>query len=336
LYSVFSIPGYFCLCGYVLQHYISKTSNRKLTKSIWNQLRTNGTITTFVKAHQSLKDSYLRLREEKFAGVRDEFEDLLRNRDPTFSFDIDSESCTVLCNHGFMSPVDLREEIFQLGPPIIIETFGYLIFPKRETPKMQVPFKENKIDVVELIAILLPYFDKEKMKNAIENSHKKTEVTFFRPKKKRDKVPKEPNYVFEAFGILRSWLPKSYQITSETNCQGKYADVHITHKDASGIMLEFISNERFRKKEKTHEAESSVIGHILRSEGYGRDLGAEPWVLHFVAVCTFPENPKDVEWYNSVSVNCMYIYHDDNFETFKLFIKYSGLNTSPFEWKMKE
>jgi hypothetical protein len=131
----FSIPGYFCLCGYALQHYISKTSNRKLTKTIWNQLLTNGMITTFVKGHQSLKEGYLRLREEKFARVRDDFEELLRNRELAFTFDVDSESCTVLCNHGYMSPIDLREELFQLGPPIIVETFGYLIFPKRETTK---------------------------------------------------------------------------------------------------------------------------------------------------------------------------------------------------------
>jgi hypothetical protein len=101
-------------------------------------------------------------------------------------------------------------------------------------------------------------------------------------------------------------------------------------------MLEFISNERFRKKEKGHEAESSVIGHLIRSEHYGRELGAEPWVLHFVTVCEFPESLENVEWYDSESVNCVYIYHDDDFEHFKMFVKFCGVKSKPIDWKIKK
>ena len=46
---------------------------------------------------------------------------------------------------------------------------------------------------------------------------------------------------------------------------------------------------------------TGVIGYILRSEMYGNELNAEPWVLHFITVCDFPESlkQKNVKWYDS-------------------------------------
>ena len=176
-----------------------------------------------------MKTSYLQLKEKNYSKVRDDFEILLRNRQEKFKFDIDNPSCTILCNHGFVSPIDLTSQIFQLGPPLMIESLGYLIFSRRQFPKELIPFKSNQLDVVEMLKIILPYFDKEKMKNAIISSHKKTEVKSFRNDKKGYNVPKEANYVVEIVGILRSWMPITYTITTETNCQKKFADIHIKY-----------------------------------------------------------------------------------------------------------
>lgn len=70
-------------------------------------------------------------------------------------------------------------------------------------------------------------------------------------------------------------------------------------KITRGVVLELISNERFQKTDnnKTEkEAESSVIGHILRTENYGKEINSEPWVIHFVTVIKFPEL-NDIKWY---------------------------------------
>ena len=170
-----------------------------------------------------------------------------------------------------------------------------------------------------MLKIISPYFDKEKMKNAIQTSHKNTKDKTYRNDKIGYKVPKETNYVIEIVSILRSWMPQKYTITTETNCKKRYADIHIKYNDPkkeffekivenideesehSGIILELISNERFSHQINKKESEDSVIGHILRTEMYGKELNSEPWVLHFITVCKFPDSPnqKDVKWYYS-------------------------------------
>jgi hypothetical protein len=56
-FNLFSVPGYFCLCGYILQDYVKSSQNRTLTKKLWNQLKHNGIVNNFIQAHQSLKRS---------------------------------------------------------------------------------------------------------------------------------------------------------------------------------------------------------------------------------------------------------------------------------------
>jgi hypothetical protein len=240
---------------------------------------------------------------------------------------IDSQSCVILCNHGLISPSDLTEQIFRMGPPFIVETIGYLIFPRRKGPKESIPFKNSLVDVEKMLKIMIPLFDKEKMKNSIQDSYKTTDVRKYRTKEKGYHVPKEANYVVEMMGILRSWFPVSFMISSEVNVNEKYADIHlfdtesklrkkerviedvddveeendVEEEENSGIMgtmLELVSNERFSKKVKKVEQKESIIGHIDRATVYGAILKAEPWMLHFVTVCAFPKL-VDVEWYQS-------------------------------------
>jgi len=94
-------------------------------------------------------------------------------------------------------------------------------------------------------------------------------------------------------------------------------------KTYSGIMLELVSNERFTKIVHGKEAPQSVAGHVKRSKEYGKSLNAEPWVLHFITVSKFPKL-ESVEWVDTDDVNCVYIYHDDDFENSKMFVRLIG------------
>jgi hypothetical protein len=111
-------------------------------------------------------------------------------------------------------------------------------------------------------------------------------------------VPKEANYVVEMIGILRSWFPVSFMISSEVNVNEKYADIHLFDTESKlrkkerviedvddveeedaveeeeensgimGTMLELVSNERFSKKVKKVEQKDSIIGHIDKATVY--------------------------------------------------------------------
>jgi hypothetical protein len=342
-FNLFSVPGYFCLCGYILQDYVKSSQNRTLTKKLWNQLKHNGIVNNFIQAHQSLKRS---LQVGNYPQTLSVFETLLRKSLETFIFPIDHPSCTILANHGFITPIDLVQKKFQMGPPIIVQCLGYLLF-KRKAPIIEsIPFRSGQLDIVAVMNILLPNFDPTKMKRALQDSYKTTEVKKYRNDTGGYHVPKETNYLVEMVSLLQTWLPiTSYTITTETNCKKKYADIHLKYTESEivdqvqvdrtqGYILELISNERFHHARSGVESDDSVIGHITRANFYGQELGSTAWVIHFVTVISFPIGPTDVEWYTSDTVNYMYIYHDDDFEKIKMFVKYGGQDTTPLEWKM--
>jgi hypothetical protein len=256
--TFFSVPGYFCLCGYILQDYVHLSQDRTLTKKVWNQLKHNGTVNNFIQAHQSLKRS---LQIGKYPQSLLVFETLLRTSLATFAFPIDQPSCTILANHGFITPIDLVEKKFQMGPPIIVQCIGYLLF-KRKAPIIEsVPFRSGQLDIVEVMKLLVKNFDRSKMKKAIQESYKTTEVKKYRNDTAGYHVPKETNYLIEMVSLLQSWLPMmSYTITTESNCQKKYADIHLQYTESEmvdqvqvdrtqGFILELISNERFHHAE---------------------------------------------------------------------------------------
>jgi hypothetical protein len=361
------VPGYFSLCGFILQKNLP--SSRKLNINYWKTLVLNGVVLRYIQGHQSLMTSVKQLQKDSYSPIRDKLEALIRDRKKEFTLPLDDLSCTILANHGFIIPVNLDLQEFKMGPPFIIDNLGYLVFPRRITVTQQIPFDltSGHIDVVAMMCIALPLFDKTKMLDAIRSSHKVTYVHHYRNRSIGYLVPKETNYVMELVGILRSWLPLDYyKITTEANVEEKFADIHIKYSiqqpttffvvdneddeedtvfvNTNGTMLEIISNERFTKtvrikdsknsnvdRDAFVEAESSVIGHITRAEKYGLDLNSEPWILHFITVGIFPKLDESIEWQISKTVNCIYIYHDDKFENVKMFIKPAGNNTIAHE-----
>jgi len=106
------------------------------------------------------------------------------------------------------------------------------VFPRRITVTQQIPFDltSGHIDVVAMMSIALPLFDKIKMLDAIRSSHKLTYVHDYHNRIIGYLVPKETNYVMELIGILRSWLPIDYYtVMTEANVEEKFADIHIKY-----------------------------------------------------------------------------------------------------------
>jgi hypothetical protein len=318
---------------------------------LWNRLKLDGTIHGYAVLHQSLRRTIFQLQQEKYSETRSDFDLLLRKRNDIFIFDLNNPSCTILCNHGLIRPLDLVEQKFSFGSPLIVQCIGYLIFKKIErVPKCVVPFNDQSIDVVEMMKLVLPCFDKLKMEKALVNAFKTNEVKTFRPSESGTKVPAESNYLIELMSIFRSWFPpEMYTVASEVNVNKKFADIHIKYVERilynenlkfRGTVLELVSNERYSHQTKGFESEKSILGHIKRAKYYGEILESDAWVIHFVTVTNFPKDETvKIQWgsseyfflINCRTVNSMYIYHDDKFQKFKMFVNYAGKTLKPFE-----
>jgi len=340
-------PGLWCTCANEI--YKTRKGIPKFDQSHWEALLHAGSLyDTFRNTYGTTSRIWESFKKSLSPGLKQLTSELLVKQPEFIKLDYHLEEVTFLASHGVIVPIDIEQGNFCIGPQALLVCVGHAIASTRSIPRRLVsPISDNgNFDVLTTLRETLGYFDREFLRHAYSFGTKASEIVKIAGEKK---VLNEAVYSFEFSTAWRSWLPMAVTITPQVEClvanttrsrnktKKKAADFMITcHTPNFKVIVELLANERYSHKKGSGEAESSMLGHITRTKRYADShgiLATDAWVIHFVGVETFPEEPQ---FPDAPECCCGYVFHLHDFTKYKIFVKLPDKTTSEFDISTKE